>query len=344
MGDRLMTLIFTNEFNQLIDQPVSPFDRSYIKSLAMSPNLIPIRDRLESIIAKYPVDKRNEMINLIRSFSDIECLSRISELYVFDNLFNNFDRIDIEPPLAIIDNKTPDFWVNNSLAFEVATLFEQSDPHEYSIIETLNSIKSEVKVLLSPIRNIPRNESPKLREIRDHFVDLFQQKTNIHQLEPFVYQSSQDILISGQLYKANVDRFTVGSIMTPYGFDDDDPDYKKSVRKTIKDKTSKYKKLSEHGYPFVLVLYNLNDNLDNEEFDEIIFGDIGCYINNGQITEIRQGNMMFHPNKYTSLSAILIKDYTTANDFFLFENPYAKVPITQFRDVIIKAFNVKVQR
>lgn len=332
-----MAYIFTKEFINSVEKTYSPFERSYIKYLATFPKLEHKRRKLEEIILNYPEDKRSEMINLIRSFEDTESIAYINELYVYGILYKHFSSINVEKPLKCIDNKTPDFFVNNSLAFEVTTLFEQTDPNEYSIIETLDEIESNIKIANFAIKNLPQSGTPVLSEIKSHFLEVFQEKEDsLYQPEKFIFYFSDGVVISGIMYRGNQRKPTVSSVASTNGINRYDTQYEVVLRRKIKSKLKKYKDLSYNNYSLILVIFDNTKWLEEEDYHKILFGEYTT--DPSQQMEGRR-NVLLRPNKYNCLSALLMKDSTSSDTYFFIKNPYASVRIDPYEEKIIKAFN-----
>ncbi|MBN2028626.1 hypothetical protein JW824_00120 [bacterium] len=338
-----MTVIFTKEFIDSMDKPVGLFERSYIRYLATNPNLKHLRDELEKIISIYPNEKQNGMIKCIRSFDDSQCKSHIAELRVYGILNSNFEDVQIEVPLEIVDNKTPDFWVDGTIAFEVATPFETKNVHELEIIECISRIESKTKAIIQIIGNIPNDENPKLSEIKQGFIHILNEKENLTRPENFEYVSpSQNIYIAGRLWPGVQKSSSVVGVFDSYEFNEkNDQDYKELVRKIIKRKLKKYKKLADQEFPLVLVIYNDIDWLDEIELDEIVNGDRCFAVNGNTLHMFRSSNMIIHPNRNRGLSAVLVRDYTTLDEYYLIKNPNALVPLGDFEEVVKIAFKTK---
>lgn len=330
-----MAKIFTNEFVESLDDTRNYFERKYIEILSTKEDFKSFREKLEKIILTVPENIRQTFINKIRSYKDTHCLSAISELIIFEGLNKEFNCVEFETRLEQIDGKTPDFWVDKSIAFEVATIFEQLNPFEYELAETLNKIhNSNIKVMLGVVWNIPPKSQPKLKRIKKYFEELFKNNQNIKELTPFFHRTEEGIILRGYLYKGDVRHQTVGRVTHSYGFREDDINYKKIARKRIQDKLRKYKKLSDEGFPVIVVIFNRVDwILSDEKFwDETIFGDIK---NN------RRTNILVTPDKNTSLSAVIVRDSMNENGSFLIKNPFAKVKIDHIQRKIEGAFKTK---
>lgn len=334
-----MPLIFTDEYIDSVSVSHWPFEGRYIKRLATDEKMGYLRKKIEDILVDYPEAKKDRMIDAIKFLSDLECRASLSELFVFGRLIKYFSNVEVEIPLDFLDNKTPDFWVENEIAFEVVSLFETTSPIEDSIIETLNSIRSRVKIMLDSIKNLPEDRLPKLKEIRNYFENLLNQNQSLSKPIEFIHQFSQGIVISGKLYKGEIAHSTVGAkinsaLVTPYN---------KSVRGRIREKIRKYKKLKTNGFPFIVVLYSYNDWLDVEDFDEILLGDMEYSVNSrtAKIQNVNRKNAIFNPKRNTSLSAVLIKDHSMDDEYFLIENPHAAIKLDKYKDRIRKAFKTR---
>jgi hypothetical protein len=318
-----MPLVFTNEFIESLKPAGNPFERAYIAQLAKDTKAAALRDRIEALLAKYPEDNRDVMITQIRSVSDIECRSNLAELYVYGNLIEHFKVVQVEPPLSFLDNKTPDFWVDDRAAFEVATLFEEDDPNYFAIVETLNSLTGNIKLILSHCTIQTPDKTPRLKPIREFFADLFAKKADITKPESFLYRSP-DVIIAGNMYRGDPAHPTVGSIIKSYT-SSDGSDYQKAVRRVVKRKLAKYKKLAEAKRSLAIVLYNLNDWLDLDDFDEIFFGSVAFDVDwdTRRPNNLRREGAVMNPAFNRSLSAVLVKDIGQLNRYFLIENPWA---------------------
>jgi len=318
--------LFSTDFLSQFHQPGNPFERSYIKLLSTKESLQPNRDRIEHLLSLYPDSDRGRIISLIQSFDDIECFSALAELYTFENIYKIDSSLAIEPQIADADDRTPDF-VTHDFVFEVASLHKKGNSKYFSIIETINTIDTEYKVIIRDIANIPEDGFPKLREIREKFISLFNELESINNpYDAFHIVSSQGIAIYGIVYKANRGYAVVQSIFENYGLNGEEEQYRKSIRKTIKKKIKKYKGVVHAYKKLIIVLYNYNDWLDEEDFIEILFGDEVLVIDgpNPGDYHIEKRNVLLRPDQHRSVSAILVKKYSTPNDYILIENPYAE--------------------
>ena len=343
----IMSKIFTNEYIKSITQS-NFFERGFAGLMATNSYFKDLREKLEKIISKIPEEEVGNYILKLKSTNDIECLSAVSELFIFERLSSQFSDVEIEMPIKIIDNKTPDFWVDKEYKFavEVATVFEQINPLEYEIIETLNNIESEIKIMLSTIWNIKgRKEQIKLKKIKQQFESLFEENKNITELKPFNIQTDEGIILRGKLYKGNKSHSTVGSRNHSYGFDIEDPDYKKIVRKRILQKLRRYKKLTTNEIPLIVVLYNRVSWINEiRDWDEIIYGDKEYIFktNSLEVEKISRRNTVIGPDKNTTLSAIVTNNLLEKDTYFYIENPYARAKVNgALKNKLLKAFNAK---
>lgn len=345
--DFMTTQIFTDDYISTIQIPANPLERRFSTLLASKDYFKPIRERLEAIISKYPNSHKQTIINNIRSEDDETCQEAISELYVFDCLSNEFNPIEIEPQLPYLlgNQKTPDFWVENNSIFEVATIFYKYDPLELDIVETLNTIQSPIKLMLDVIRNKP-NHQPRLSVIKKEFDGLLKSKKGITKIEDVFLKSKTGISFSGQICKGDINHPTVGRVTHSYGFDEDDTDYKNTARNVIRNKLKKYSNITNLGHPLIVVIYNRNDFLEYNDWEEIAFGDRE-YLFNQESATIKGGlrkHSIIQPNANTSLSALLVKDLTRPYGYILIKNPYAKTTIDSIQARIEKAFQTRELR
>ena len=341
-----MNLVFTEEYISSIPDPSEHFERGFSTLLATNPYFSELRERLERIVHSLPKNYKPRFINNLKSTKDKTCLSSISELFVYEKLVLEFNPVEIETTLEIVDNKTPDFWVENNVAFEVATLFEKIVPYEYDIIEALNEIESDIKLMLGGIWNIKdKNKSLKTSKIKSQFEELFRNNSEITKLTPFVIHTEEGVILKGNMYKGKREHSTVGSISHSHGFDVQDPNYKKTARKSILKKLRKYKKLTEAGLPLVVVIYNRVDWItDVESWDEILYGDKEFEFkpNTTETLTIKRRGGIISPNKNTTLSSILIRDITTKDGYYFIDNTYARTPLdADLKSRIIKSFDGK---
>lgn len=334
-----MTYVFTDEFKSKFDSSDSPYNGSFIKNLTINENLKGLRRRIEDVIVEYPKEKRSTIIENIRSFSEIISRSNLSELYTYEILYKNYKSVEVEKPLDFVNYKTPDFWVDQNKAFEVFSSFEEDKPIEYAIHETINSIKTERKIILGPIKNLSDEYYPKLSEVRDYFLELLSEGPNSKKPEPFFKRFSQGFILSGRLYKGNKKHATIGAkidgVVTNTG-------YISSVRKRIKNKISKYSGVSKSGYPLIIVLFNYIDYLDNDDIDAVLFGDeINQVDLNTRRWTISRKNTLIQKGKNTSLSTILVRKKGSLDEFHLINNPFARVPLGNHEKKVIKSFKVE---
>lgn len=333
-----MTNVFTDEFKSNFDSSDSPYNGSFIKNLTINEKLIELRNRIEDMIGKYPKEKKSTIIENIRSFNEIISRSNLSELYTYNILYNNYQSVEVEKPLDFVNNKTPDFWVDQNKAFEVFSTFETDNPIEYAIHETINAISTERKIILGPIKNLSDEIYPKLSEIRHYFLGLLNREPNSKDPEPFIKRFSQGFILSGKLYKGNKRHTTIGAkiggVITNTG-------YISSVRKRIKDKISKYSGISKSGYPLIIVIYNYNDFLDNNDIYTVLFGDEihEVDMNTGKVT-ISHKNGLIRKDINTSLSSILVRKRGSLDEYHLVNNPFARVQLGKHEEKIIKSFKV----
>jgi hypothetical protein len=131
-------------------------------------------------------------------------------------------------------------------------------------------------------------------------------------------------------------------MISPWSYTSSDgSDYQKAVRRVVKRKLAKYRKLAEAKRPLVIVLYNINDWLDLDDFDEIFFGSVAFDVDwdTRRPINLRREGAVMNPAFNRSLSAVLVKDIGQLNRYFLIENPFAHVPLGDLRDPVIRAFN-----
>jgi hypothetical protein len=336
--------IFTDDYLSSIQNPANPLERRFSTLLATKDYFEPIRERLEVILGKYPNTYKQIMIGKIRSEDDEACLSAISELNIFDCLTREFNPIQIEPELpCLLGNQTkPDFWVESNSIFEVATIFCKYDPLELDIVETLNKIRNPIKLMLGPIRSKP-DEQPRLSDIKKEFEGLLKSKESITKIEDFFFKSKTGVLFSGKVYKGDINHPTVGSVMYSQGFDKHDIDYKNTARKAIRKKLRKYSKITNLGYLLIIVLYNRNDFLLDEDWEEIVFGDREYLFDQttARIKEVLGKNAIIQPKANKSLSALIVKDLTRPDGYILIKNPYAKTTIDGIQTRIEEAFQTR---
>jgi len=334
-----MSLVFTDDFKKKFEPDDSPYDGSFIKKLTLNENLSFLRNRIEKAIAKYPQNKRTTMIDNLHSFSEIICRSSLSELYTFDILHKNYDVVNVEKPLNFVNNKTPDFWVNENLVFEVLSTFEEEKPKEGAIKEAINSIKTNYKIVLGPIKRLTENEYPKLSEVREYFLKLLKDDSRLNSLKSFQHKFSQGFVLSGKIYRGKKEHATVGAEISGAVINNN---YISSVRNRIEKKVKKYSDVSKSDFPFIVVLFNYNDFLGFEDILSVLFGDEKYSVNMDTLKEwYWRENSMIQENKNTSLSAILVRKKSTLDEFYLYENPYARVPIDSHVDKIITAFKAE---
>jgi len=340
-----MPLIFTEEYLASLGAEPAPFEGSVIKRIALAKEGAPAERRaeLEAKIAAYPEAQRSELIGRIRSFADDESLSAQAELDVHELLRREFKPIEVEPALEMVGGKTPDFWVESRAAFEVASTFAHGSAVEVELVKALNSIPSPVKIFGLRVRNVPEDKYPRISDARNRVRDALAAYPGEPALKPFHVRTRDGMDITGYLYRGDLSHATVGGTIDSHGFGPEDPNYRQGVRKNvIQVKYRKYKKLAEHGCPFILVFQNYNAWLDAEDFDQVLFGDVE-YRYEGQAdkyTLIRR-EVVFGPGHYRGISAALLRDPADQSRYFLAKNPYATVPIDPWEGRIAKAFNAK---
>ena len=338
----MIKYIFTEDFINSIKKPSENFERKYIYFLSTQDRLADRRDRLERIVNTYPNDKIDKIVARIKSEDDETSRSAIHELFVYEKLFKGFTNIEVEPNKSIFGNLTTDFFVDNSIIFEVTTKFEKTNPKYSEIYETINKINCNYIVSITNIQNLPK-ESLKLSEIENRFRKLFDStlKSNLH--NTFSLKTSQNVLIEGIIYYSKKEHSTVGSIMDGYEINELDST-NHAVRRSIIKKNSKYKPIVDKGFPLIVVIYNRSGYLTDEHWDEIIYGNIEFQIEPTSrriINEIRK-NALLQPSKNTSLSGILFRDYDGITEFAFVKNPYAKIRIDTIENKILTAFNARV--
>jgi hypothetical protein len=340
-----MPLIFTDAFLATIGSEPAPFEGSLIKRIALSgdPALSDRRHDLEGKMSAYPEPLQEELAGRTRSFDDDESLAAQAELDVHGILRTEFDPIEVEPALAAVGGKTPDFWVERGIAFEVASLFERNVPVEAKIIEALNSEPSKVKVFGLRLHNIPTDKYPKISEARARIRDAFVGYSGAKALDPFHVQTRDGMHITGYLYLGDPAHPTVGGTIGAYGFHEDDPNYRQSVRKrVIQKKYGKYKALANLGFPLILVMHNFNAWLDPEDFDQIFFGDVEYrYDEAADKHTVARRDVTFGPGHYRGLSGALVRSPASAEGYYLVKNPFATVPVDPLEERLSRAFNTR---
>jgi hypothetical protein len=132
-------------------------------------------------------------------------------------------------------------------------------------------------------------------------------------------------------------------VMYSQGFDKHDIDYKNTARKAIRKKLRKYSKITNLGYPLIIVLYNRNDFLLDEDWEEIAFGDREYLFDQttARIKGVLGKNAIIQPNANKSLSALIVKDLTRPDGYILIKNPYAKTTIDGIQTRIEEAFQTR---
>ena len=257
MSSQDRPLIFTPDFVQSLTASGAAFERQEIARLAKLPALAEFRRRLEKAIRAYPADKRPVLIQRIRSVEAKELRSAVSELLVYDFLQKEFGEVLVEPELEKCRGKKPHFvLIADRIVVEVATLFEQPNPHVSAIIETINQLRSESKILNLRVLNTAKASTPRLSEIRDGVSEILGSYDRLSTLEPFEFVASDRVIVKGFLYKGSLEHPIVGGVAGEYGFSSDDPDYKAAVRKhVLQAKAHKYRSLVHAGkMKLVLVL------------------------------------------------------------------------------------------
>lgn len=340
-----MPHIFTDAFLATIDSEPAPFEGSLIKRVAL-PNEAQLsgrRDDLEARISAYPDPLREELAGRIRSFDDDESLAAQAELDVHGVLRTEFNPIDVEPTLAIVGGKTPDFWVENGIAFEVASLFARGIPVETKLIEVLNSEPSRVKVFGLRVHNVPTEKYPKISEARARIHNAFAAYNGEKGLDPFHVKTRDGMHITGYLYLGDPTHPTVGGTLGAYGFHEEDPNYRQSVRKrVIQKKYGKYKALANQGFPLILVIHNFNAWLDSEDFDQIFFGDVEYrYDEATDKYTIARRDVIFGPSHYRGFSGALVRSPASDEGYYLVKNPFATVPLDPLEERLTRAFNTQ---
>jgi len=321
-------MIFTKDYIASIRNPGNPFERKYIFLLSTHPYLKHLRERIDLIFTKYPEEKRSTLINKIKSENDIDCFSAISELFVFEILNDNFEQVDVETPLPIINNATPDFWVDNSIAFEVATIFNIDDPFESEIYEAFNQIHSNFRTIIYEINN-PSHIQPTISEIKNEFQKLINSNSelSIGDYKDFEIIVKNNIRIIGKLFKSGKNKNTVVGTSMSYDYSKEQTIlYENRIRNRIREKLLKYGKLTKKGIPFVAVIYDRTDLYFDKFWQELIF---------------TGNNKIFNPNFNTSLTALLIKDYDTGYNYKLAKNPYARQKLGTLEEKIKAAFTTR---
>lgn len=327
-------MIFTKEYIKSIKNPGNVFERRYINLLATEPELQWLREKIDTIIENFPLKHRDTISSRIKNEDDQVLFSALSELFVFDILYKNFNIVEIEKPIFINGNRAPDFWVEDALAIEVVTLFDKQNPFVLEIYETINRIDTNFIVMFQDISCLT-DSTPKFSEIKRLFIDKFHELSSLSvgQSTSFEIETSQGIRLEGKVYKSTINHPTVGAVM--YDYSDNRIKrkiYEKTIRNRIKEKLDKYKKLSNQGYPLIIVIYDRTEMVFDDFWSDLILG-ASDSPNNEQPLFTKKNN--------SGLSAILVKDYDTGHDFKLFENIYAKVPLLNWKTSICDAFRVR---
>lgn len=338
-----MPHIFIEKFMAEIGAEPAPFEGAAIKRIALAQDGRPAERRadLEAKIAAYPEAIREELAGRIRSFVDDESFAAQAELDVHDLLCREFKHVEVEPALEMVGGKTPDFWVEDHVAFEVASTFAHGSAVEVELVKALNSVPSPVKIFALRVRNIPEGKYPKISDARNRVRAEMAAYPGEPALKPFHVRTRDLMDVTGYFYRGDPTHPTVGGVIDSHGFGPDDPNYRQAVRKNVVQvKHRKYKQLADHGRHLVLVFQNYNAWLDPEDFEQILFGDVEYRYEEatGHYTLVRR-DVVFGPGHYRALSAALLRD--PAGGYYLAENPYAAVPLGPVRERVMKAFSAK---
>ncbi len=321
-------MIFTEEFIAKIKKPSKSFERKYINFLSTEPDLLHLRKKIDQILTKYPEDKRTKLIKDIKNENDSICFSALSELFVFEVLCNNFEKVEVQIPLPNLNNLTPDFWVDDSLAIEVATIFNIVDPFENEIYEAFNQVRTNFKTIIYEINNASHNQ-PKLSEIKNEFIKLLNinSELQIGNIIDYKIITKNNISIIGKLFKSKDKNNTVAGTSMKFDFSEVQTIlYQKRISGRIREKLLKYGKLTHQGIPLIVVIYDKTDLYFDTFWNDLL--------SNGP-------KRIFNPRFNTSLTALLIKDYDTGYDYKLAKNPYARVKLGGLEDKIQKAFGTR---
>ncbi len=320
-------LVFTPEFLETLRGSGKPFERGYFKLLATYPRLESFRVEIESVVRRFPSEKRNKIIQDIRSSEDYQSLSALTELFVYQGLTEVFDNVEVEPEIY---GKTPDFVTDGKYVFEVATQIEKENHIFSSIVESINEIKNGLHVFISSC-DIPHGlKNVKTSVIKKEFISLFQKFIEDTSNNSFRISTVEGIKIRGLIAKKSKSRnYNVGSVSKSYTGTGEEQ--KEMILNVIKKKKAKYRRLSKNGYPFVLILKCRFSSFHDYEWLDLILGYEG------------HQNGIFQPNKNTSISAILVAKYDSLFDkYWLFKNPYSINPISkEVLEKLNQAFEVE---
>jgi hypothetical protein len=338
-------LIFDDAFLKSLDGPGAAFERGKIVRTAKYKGAQEFRDRLELAVADYPQLRRDALIGRIRSLGDVESLSAISELLVYDNLRREFGEVEVERPFECVGGKTPDFFVPSSnLVVEVATLFETPDPNLAAIIETANTLSSTTKILMFCARRLPPDENPRLSEVRDALSPILADYDGTRAMESFWCRTPQGIELSGVLIKGKIEHPVVAGTYGARGFGGDDS-YNSTIRRNVlKAKVKKYRGLAGEGIRLILALYSQNSWLDEDDFDAILFGDEEYIDTEGEGLRCLRKNAFITPDHNCALSGVLIYSPRFDSNWYLVPNRFAAVPLGDASVPLQRAFGAKEVR
>jgi hypothetical protein len=333
-------LIFDDAFLSTLDGQGAAFERGRIARTAKLPAAKDFRDRLEAAVADYPVKQRPALIGRIRSLADIESLSAISECFVYAHLRCEFGKVEVERPFASVQGKTPDFFVPDlNLAVEVASLFDSPDPNYTAVIETINTLRSTSKVVMFRARHLPRDENPRLSEVKAALSPILDDYDGTTPFEWFSCRTPQGIELSGALIKGKIEHAVVGGTYDSQGSSAGQSGYNASIRQgVLKDKVKKYRGLATAGTKLLLVLYSQNNWLDEDDFDEILFGEEEYVEDEKSQFRSHRRQAFITPNHNRALSGVIIYSGLFREKWLIVPNQYATVPLAEAVAPLQRAF------
>jgi hypothetical protein len=335
-------LIFTPDFIHSLTASGAAFERQEIARIAKLTGAGVLREQLESAARAWPIEKRTALIGRIRSTVPTESWAAIAELLVYDGLRKEFDDVQVEPPLPALDGKTPDFVASaGTLVIEVATVFEQANVPAQMVIETLNGLVSDSKIMNLAIRNPSDVSNPQLSEIRQGVGKILSAYDGVHPLAPFEFVAPDDVAVTGLLYKGNREHAVVGGVVAGYLTSPGEPGYIAAIRKNVLTvKARKYGRLARSGSTrLVIALYCRNDWLDELDFSEILFGDEETLVASDGRTQTLRRNPFFRKNRNTSIAAVLIRSAPLDPRWILVLNPFASRPLGDVQSRLERAFS-----
>ncbi|MBH8557913.1 hypothetical protein [Hymenobacter negativus] len=348
-------LLFTPELMSAVKRTEHQHYKNYFQYLIQEPGLEPVRQQLEEDLQAYPSERISKTLGEIKSQDKKQSISAIAEVQAFRRLKKAFTTVEIEKPLEIVGGKTPDFWVDDALAFEVFAVFDEAPSQQHEIISAINQIISDVKVVIridfSPDEEVDDEGKPikqkninfKPTEIKKAFIELFQKHPTPTFNEPFFLRFRDGLIISGYFWPlpSNYGGPTVFSVIESYSSNDESKDYIKSIRKRLQSKLSKYKSLTEEGIPLVVILYNKNHWIQSQDITEVLYGTPTSFYDGEKIIEGPTKDGIIRINQNRALSAVLIKQDDVNTPFKLIENPHARAPLSEeLKAKIITAFEI----